>query len=223
MKIIVALLGVYLLIPNVLAQRNRTLIDEDTKTLIFSSIKTDGGYVYKKGGTKWEEKLKNDYKKLEIKKTKLLRFSLPSSKDTIKTNYTIQLFQIDDFNSEEQSFFLLKFSNFDNNIWLRVDGYVENDINLLFDYFRTQKQKKQDLSEIIAEWEATDELFRELNLQCKLQGYLKGKSEFPCFKSIFYIRKNDSVIGITGPLKKKELNSKFSRIPLYGWFKDFSK
>jgi hypothetical protein len=220
MKAIIMLFGLYFFLPNVTAQSNDLLIDQEEKMLIFTSVKTDGGYVYKKGIDEWNEKLKGNFNKLEIKKSKLLRFCLPESLDTIRTNYSIQLFEIFDFNSEQQSRFLLKFSDLRNYVWLRVDGYVENDINLLFDYFLKQKIKKKDLKTIVKEWEGADKLFKELTLLCKVEGYLKGNSEFPCFKSVFYIKKNDSVIGIEGPLEKKELNSKFSRIPLYGWFRE---
>ncbi|BDS09822.1 hypothetical protein [Aureispira anguillae] len=201
------------------AQKSDSLLDERTKMLLFTSIEADGNYGCKITWDDWVKTLENHYEYLKIEHTHSKKFILPKNLDTIGTSYRLQLFKIKSFNSENQSRFLLQYTktSLRNNVWLRVDGYVENDLNLLFDHFIRQGTKKKDLKIILQEWEKSDELYKELDLFCKLKGYLNRKKELSCFKSAFYIGINDATIGAS-PLKENELNSPFSRVPLYGFF-----
>jgi hypothetical protein len=112
----------------------------------------------------------------------------------------------------------LWYKDFRSEVWLRVAGYVETDINLLFDYLRNQKVNKKRLKAIIRDWNDSDDLFKDLNFNCLLKGYLRSKTSAECFLSVYYILLNDASIGYD-PLSENELKSVFSRIPLYGRFK----
>jgi hypothetical protein len=206
---------------NLLAQKKDSLINEKTRVLISTSVETDGCHIYNGNWNDWIKTLNNHYQSLDIKKTKKLELNDSKDLDSILNNYNIQLFKMMDYNSEKESRYLLNYTDFNSNVWLRVGGYVENDLNLLFDYFIRNKTNKKDILKKIEKWEASNVMYTELNLKCKFKGYRRGKAIDGCFKSVFYIKMNDVQIGREEKVKRKNINSIFSRIPLYGTFNNF--
>lgn len=184
--------------------------------LLFTSIETDGHYA---SDLAWEKRniiRQNHYENLEYVTTPVFKLKFAADLGFDIQNYQIQLFKILDDNSFEQSRYLLYYSDVSSKVYLRVGGYVENDINLLFDYFQLNGKNKRELNRLITEWESLDKLFRELDLECLLNGYYKQSTKPDCFRSVFYINVNESTIG-TSLLSKEHLNSNFSRIPLNGF------
>ncbi|MAC95425.1 MAG: hypothetical protein CMC96_07975 [Flavobacteriales bacterium] len=198
----------------VLAQGDET--DEKTKMLLYTSVETDGHYA---SDLSWERRdfiRENHYKYMKIVNTPVFSLKLPNELGFDIQNYQIQLFKLPDDNSYNQARFLLCYKDMASNACLRVGGYVENDINLLFDYFLKNRKKTKVLESLISKWESLDRLFEELDLDCLLKGYDNQSTKLDCFKSVFYINVNESTIG-ANPLSKQELNSCFSRIPLNGF------
>lgn len=194
-------------------------VEDGIKMLLFSSIESDGGGATKGTLREWIEVAKNHYDYLNYEKTSKIILYKPEKSDSIMGEYQIRMYKIFSENSENQSRYLIWYKDFTSEVWLRSAGYVENDLHLLFKYFRKQKFSKSEVKGMIEEWKAADEMFNELNWDCLFKAYLKGniKYKYDCFKSVFYIRAIDISIGFD-PVTDKELNSTFSRMPLYGGF-----
>lgn len=194
-------------------------IEEKTRLFIFTSIESDGPRAF--NGETWDNWMKlfeNHYKYLNIESTGVLNFVIPFSTDSIADSYSLELFKVLDNNSKNQSRYLFKYKDFNNTVWLRVSGYIENDLNLLFDYLKRKKISKKQLNQIVNEWNSSNKIFEELNLQCLFKGYLNHNTSSECFRSVFYIKKNDA--SYNELLKGIDLNSKFSRAPLYDIFRE---
>lgn len=192
-------------------------IDEDVKMLIFTSVINDGHGASLTTFDKWVDLRKNNFNLLEIETTSNKTFYKPNISDSIKGKYEIQVYKVPDNNSQLQSRYLIRYKDFGNQVWLRAAGYVENDMNLLFNYLQQQKIKKSEIKVIIQEWNKSDQLIKELNLEEIFKGYINNNTDSKCFISAYYIRINDCSIGFE-PLKEHELNSVFSRLPVYGHF-----
>lgn len=196
------------------------VLNERLKTFIFTSIETDGNRAFQGGAIKeWIDLVENHYDNIEIISSKEIVFYNPKTIDYIQGKYTIRLFKIEELNSKKQSRYLMHVRNMHNEVWLRVGGYVENDVNHLYNHFRKIKMKKKDLIELNNYLESSESMFLELDLSCMLRGYLKKKTDLDCFDSVYYIESEDQRIGFT-VLNEKEIKSTFSRMPLSGRFKD---
>jgi hypothetical protein len=199
-------------------------LDKETKMLVFMSVEFDGSYVSKTTLKDYFNVLGNHFNHFKIEYTTKKVFYNPifNVSDSIMSEYQLQLFKIPDDNFYKQSRYLIWYKDFHSEVWLRAGGFVENDLNLLFDYLRGQKKKKRMLQSMIEEWTESNSLFQEAKLNCIYKGYVDGNTKSDCFKSVYYIKANAVCIGFN-PLNEKELNSIFSRIPLYGNFFEFQR
>ncbi len=192
-------------------------LPESTKMLIHTSIESDGNAdIEVRSWDNWLVVRRNHFDYLKVVNTSTYYFYKPISLDSITNKYSIQLFKIYADNSEKQSRYLIQYKDFREAVWLRVAGYTENDIHLLFDYLRKQGIRKQKLRLMIQEWQRADELFKEIDLNCLFHGYLRHSTSGNCFKSVYYIGLNDLSIGCN-ILEADEINSVFSKVPLSGY------
>lgn len=192
-------------------------IDEDIKMLLYTSVEYDGNRGTKTDFEKWLNIRKNHYDYFNIEMSSIKTFYKPVLSDSIMDKFEIQLYKMEDINSKEQARYLMWYKDFSSEVWVRISGYVENDFHLLLKYFRKPKINKSKLRRMIQEWKSSDEMFKELDWDCLFKGSLKGHSKSECFRSAFYIKMNNASVGFD-PLMEKELNSIFSRMPLYGRF-----
>lgn len=202
--------------------QNTSDIGEQTKMLIFTSIYSDASTASFITWDKWVSISKNHYDYLKVESTSIHEFFLSSSMDAIKSSYNLQLYKVKDENSRNKSRYLLKYKDFYNHVWLRVGGYSENDLNLLFDYLQKRGVKKKKLKKLLEEWEIRDDMFKEVGLSCLLNGYYKKSTKSECYIAVSYIKLLDTSIGFD-PLDKNNINAKFSRVPLYGYFKKYAE
>jgi len=192
-------------------------VDEEIKMFLFTSVESDGYYASTMKFEKRINILKNHFDFMKYENTTKIGFFKPNNQDSIIGAYEIQLFKILDINSEKQSRYLLWYKDFYSEVWLRASGYVENDMNLLFKYLIKEKISKKNIKKMISEWNNSDKMFLELDLNCLFKDYLKGKTITECSKTVFYIKINDS--GTYKRITKNERYSTFSRFPLYGRFR----
>jgi hypothetical protein len=191
-------------------------VNEETRAFIFMSIEIDRPYGY--NIVKWEDMLKvlkNHHDFLQIDTSSIFNFILPKSLDSIADGYSLQLYKMVSVNSRKQSRYLLRYDGFEGIIWLRVAGYVENDLKVFFDYLRKKGVKKKDLKKIVEEWEDSDFLFKEIDFKCLLKGYTRNQTSSDCFIAVSYVEVNDLSIGFD-PISENDIYGVFSRIPLIG-------
>lgn len=196
------------------------VVSEDTKMLLFSSVENDGTGATKGTLDEWMKFAQNRYEYFDIEFSPRAVFYKPSMSDSISGEYELRLYKLLSVNSEHQSRFVIWYKDFSSEVWLRVGGYVENDLHLLFDYLKVDKINKKMLKGMLQNWVLSDPLFGELDWDCLLKGYIKNSTRFHCFKSAYYIFVNDTSVGFD-PLKEDQLNAGFSRMPLYGRFERY--
>ena len=160
----------------------------------------------------------NHFEYLEVERSSIASLFKPGMTDSISSKYLIRIYKLPNENSENQSRYLMWYKDFSSEVWLRIGGYIENDLHLLFDYLRGQKINKRQLREMIQKWSEVDDIFKEIAWGCLFKGYLTRSTQYDCYRAVFYITLNDTSIGFNR-LNDKELNSTFSRIPLYGRFR----
>jgi len=139
-----------------------------------------------------------------------------STNDSSMNSYNLQLFKIVPNFSDKYALYMLKYEYYLGTyckVWLRASGYVENDMNLLFDFFMKHGVKKKQLFNMIEEWEMKDEMFKELDLKCILNGYLKNNTSKECFNSSNRVFRN---ILCMNCVVYDKVYSNFSRIPYSG-------
>jgi hypothetical protein len=193
--------------------------DENIKVLLYTSVVTDGGKAYSIDWDKWRSVLKNNYEHFTFKSSNWDTLFLPDKENIEYYKYQIKIYKLPNDNSESQDRYLLHYKDISSNVRLRLAGYVENDMKVLFKYLESKSINKKQLKKLIKDWANLNDLFSEVNLDCILEGYFKNSTKSDCFKAVYYIEVNDFTIGNV-PLEKNELNSCFSRIPLYGYFKE---
>lgn len=218
MKKILILILLFSILHNKIISQTKKVLDENTKMLIFTSVERDGNDATKSTMQDWLNEMNNHFEFLKIENTSILTFYKPLLKDSIRSQYKIQLFKIPDRNSQNQSRYLIWYKDFENEVWLRAAGYVENDLHFLFNNLAKQKIRNKKVLILFQDWIKSDTLFTEIDLKCLFKGYMKGKSKSACFRSVYYIKRNDLSIGYQ-PLDYKSLNSINSRLPLFGRFK----
>ena len=193
-------------------QRIDSFISQEIKMILFSSVETDGAYIYNMNFDKMNSVLSNHYEFLEIKMSSQEEFIKPRAADSISGRYLVRLYKIINYDSGRMSRYLLHYIDFNNNVWLRVGGYVENDLKVFFDYLISQGISRKQLKGILERWEESDSIYKELDLACKLNGYFKNSTNSDCFYSVFFITKNK--VSLNG--NRVSEKSCFSRCPLSG-------
>lgn len=192
-------------------------IPDEIKVLLFSSIEYDGNKGTKKSFNEWLELTKNHFEYLDFEYSTIMDFYKPVGTDSIMGKYEIQVYKMPSENSEKQARYLMWYKDFSSEVWLRVGGYIENDVHLLFQHLKDEKITRRKLKKMLNEWESTDSILAELDWFCLLKGYKKNSTKADCFMSSYYLDVNDLCFGCS-PLSKNQLNSTFSRLPFYGHF-----
>ena len=185
--------------------------------LLFTSVECDGNTAIDITLENWFQLKENHYKFLQVERSSLEVLYKPQMSDSISGEYELILYKILSQNSENQSRFVLRYKDMWNEVWLRVGGYVENDLHLLFNYLQGDGITKSKLKEIIRDWETLNSLYTEVDWECLFIGDKKNSTKSECFKSAYFVDVNDFCINCN-PLTKDQLNSNFSRLPLYGSF-----
>jgi len=194
-------------------------VSEDVKMLLFSSAEFDALRATNSDFENMIFVLQNHFDNFNYTYSDNLELSMPVHKDGITWNYEIRIYKLPNINSEMQARWLIRYEELGSEIWIRASGYIVNDLKVFFDYLKRHRVCNRKIKQIIKEWCNSSSLFNELNWDCLFDGYRKNNVKADCFKSVFYISQNDSSYGFT-PLTGKELNSVFSRTPLYGYFLD---
>lgn len=216
LKIRVAIILSCFIYSGLKAQENIELSDE-TKMLLFTSVEYDGNTAIDITLENWFLLKENHYEFLQVEISSEEVLYKPQMSDSISGEYELILYKILSQNSENQSRFVLRYKDMWNEVWLRVGGYVENDLHLLFNYLQGDGITKSKLKEIIRDWETLNSLYTEVDWECLFIGYKKNSTKSECFKSAYFVDVNDFCINCS-PLTKDQLNSTFSRLPLYGSF-----
>lgn len=203
-----------------LGAQDKMVLSEEFKMLLFTSIENDGKRGSKTTFDKWLKVRKNHYEYLDVEYSPIGVFYKPKMQDSISGKYELKLYKLLSENSENQSRFLLWYKDFSSEVWLRVGGYTENDLHLLVNYFRGDNINKKRLKGMSEEWQTLDRLFGELDWECLLKGVEKRSTKSVCFRSAYYVFINDACINCS-LLKEDQLNSAFSRMPMYGDFKRY--
>lgn len=139
LRFIISLLSISLVcVTQISAQKIDSFISQEIKMILFSSVETDGAYIYNMEVEKVSSVLSNHYEFLEIKRSNQGEFIKPEAADSISGRYWVRLYKIINHESDRMSRYLLHYTDFDNDVWLRVGGYVENDLKVFFDYLISQ-------------------------------------------------------------------------------------
>lgn len=213
------LMFVYCFLIKTYGQTNNVLFDETAKVLIYSSIQSDGNNTAKETFQEWISYRQNDFLELQIKESSVYSFYRPLMLDSISGQYSMQIYEVPSNNLEKQSRYILKYKDFCGELWLRLGGYVENDVNLLFDYLKKIGLKNRHIKQMLKEWTIQEGVFSNIDWVCLFEGYLKNDLTRECFISIFYIEANANSINFN-PVSEKKLYSIFARMPLYGYFRN---
>lgn len=200
-----------------LKAQNKTVLSEESKVLLFTSVEYDRDDATKNTYKKWLEVTENHYEYLNVEYSPSFVFYKPKTLDSISGKYELKLYKILCENSENQSRFVLWYKDLSSEVWLRVGGYTENDFHLLVNYLINDNLNRKQLKEMVKEWQMVDPLYRELDWECLLKGVERRNTKSSCFRSAYYLTTNDLCINCN-PLKEDQLNSIFSRMPLYGKF-----
>lgn len=214
---IVVILLLYILCSPLGAQDEVKLSEED-KMLLFTSVEYDGNTATNTTFKKWVQVIENHYRYLKVEHSPVILLHKPNMLGSINGKYELKLYKILSQNSESQSRFVLWYKDISSEVWLRVGGYVVNDLHLLFNYLRDDNVTKRQLKEVMQSWQTQNSLFAEVDWECLLRGYKKNNAKSECFRSAHYVLSNDLCINCK-PLNDEQLNSDFSRLPLYGGFK----
>lgn len=127
-------------------------------------------------------------------------------------SYRMQLFRVG-------AYYVLHIKACDNyafdlqeDVWLRANGFRENDMKLLWDELRRQGLTKGKIKRLVNTWSTAGGLFSEVNWQCMFKGYLKHNTNYDCFISQSYSKERLWC----GDL---DIHASFSKTPLKGCFR----
>lgn len=203
-----------------LPAQDQSSLSEEVNLLLYTSKLYDCHGGVKSTYDRWSYILERNFNYLSVRYSAIDSLYKPNMLDSISGRYEIKLYRILSHNSEDQMRYLLWFKDFSSEVWLRVGGYVENDIHLLFDYLKEDRIRSRQLREMFEQWQTSESLFCEVDWTCLISGYKKNKTNSSCFLSVEYILANDFCINCT-LLEEDELYSIFSRLPLYGSFRRY--
>ncbi|MCR4828523.1 MAG: hypothetical protein K5864_03570 [Bacteroidales bacterium] len=109
--------------------------------------------------------------------------------DTLYNTYKIQLYKVN-LNKRSRPHYFLRlypsssyYIRLREEVWIRVSGYRESDIKILFDYLREQGVSKAHLKKMVKQWSESHELFHEIDWDCIMKGYIKNDTHCDCYNS----------------------------------------
>lgn len=191
-------------------------ISESVKMMLYTSVVEDGTNPYNGKWENWIAFLENNYKNFEYKSSKWYSGYMPSKEGIDYYKYQIQIFKMPFHNLSSGVRYLLHYKDISIDVWLRVGGYVENDLKIFTEYLKKKSLKNKEIKKLFFEMQSIGFIYNELEWECLLNGCFKENTKDDCFKSVFYEFYNERSIGLN-PLKDRDLNSCFSRVPLYGY------
>lgn len=121
-----------------------TELSAEIKMLLFTSVEYDGHAATNGTLKNWIEVRENHYNFLQVEQSPLIVLYKPQMLDSISGKYDLILYKILCQNSENQSRFVLRYKDISSEVWLRVGGYVENDLHLLFNYLKDYGIKREN-------------------------------------------------------------------------------
>ena len=156
--------------------------------------------------------------KYELSEKLRLHFS---NNELIKHDiYSVQLFKIA---SSHYPYYILCFNSsnsinytFADDLWIRVSGYVENDLKIFFDRLKEKGMSNDMIKSMISLWCEKDSLFAELDWDCLFEGYELNDTKRECYISQKYYRHYASCVNCKNHVVNRNIYSSFSRIILLG-------
>lgn len=165
--------------------------EKNTKAFLFLSIFCEESYSYYEQSANVVKDFYSLYERFTYESTNPIdipvsSFIMDSLKDYEK--YTIQLFKIR--SSHNPSYYILrlyscntyKFS-FPEDLWIRISGYRECDLKVFFDALKKRGLSNREISEMVDLWRNSNELFREIDWDCLMNGYFKNNTHSNCYVS----------------------------------------
>lgn len=137
--------------------------------------------------------------------------------------YSVQLYKF--YTDSQEPYFVMKFDRcrslyfeLAEDVWLRLTGFFESDVKLMFDYLtKDRKLKMNDIRYMINSWRHGDDMFNEVNWDCLIDGYLKNDTNRECFLSWTKIRAEASIQSPSKNNRTQNLYASFStNYPLCG-------
>ena len=68
-------------------------------------------------------------------------------------------------------------------MWIRISGYRECDLKVFFDALKKRGLSNREISEMVDLWRNSNELFREIDWDCLMNGYFKNNTHSNCYVS----------------------------------------
>lgn len=199
--------------------------DNDIKAFLFLSIFCEESDFCFEGSAQRIMDFQSNYETFSYECTKPLVIPIDTFFcDSLKSyeKYTIQLFKIHR-NSFIPTYYILRVVScdtyrfsFSEELWIRICGYRESDLKVFFDALRRQGLKKKEISNIIALWCNSDEMFREIDWDCLMEGYNKKNTHTSCYKSgsnIYYKARHGG--------REDDIYAVFSKKPIAGTLIEF--
>lgn len=165
--------------------------DDNTKSFLFLSVFCEEADTYYEQSSDILKRFNSLYENFSYECTKPI--TIPVSKikqDSLMDyeKYNIQLFKIR--KSHIPSYYIMrlfacdtyKFS-FREDIWIRISGYKESDLKVFFDALIKRGMKKLEIQEMVDIWRNSDEMFREIDWDCLMDGYYNNNTHFSCYVS----------------------------------------
>ncbi len=197
------------------AQQDKVLNEKD-KVIIFQSILKDGANITTFDNIEeMEISLKRDFLDIEILTTFDFIFLHPYSNDSIY----LSLFKIINHHSPGFDWYLLRYYNEFENIWLRLKGYHENDFKLFIDNLFQKRNKKKEINKFLKKLESSNSLYLGINFECLVDGYLNGTPNSSCYYSNYLLNQNEFCINFD-LIENGKATCNFSKIPLIGQFRN---
>ena len=193
--------------------------DHNTKAFLFLSVfceESDSYYeqsadIIKRFDTLYENFTYECTKPLAIPTSRFIKDSLMDYE-----KYTIQLFKIK--RTRIPSYYIMRIAScdtylfsFPEELWIRICGYRESDLKVFFDALKKRGVTNNEISEMVESWCDANELFREIDWNCLMNGYFKNDTHSSCYASGSNIWYKARYLG-----EKNDIYAVFSSKPLAG-------
>lgn len=195
------------------------------KKLLYHSFVCDRKYALPDNYVIQFDNYYSDFEKFRYFKSEKLELHISpySRRESRADVYSIQLFKY--YGQPDEPYFVLKiercqniYFHLDEDVWIRVSGFSESDIKLLFDFWgKDQKLTIEDIRNMVDSWQQGDGMFNEVDWDCLIDGYLTNNIKRKCYLSWSKVNLEASVYGTDICPSILDLHSSFSEShPLCG-------
>lgn len=210
------------LVQNHLTAQNKE--KELTKRILYLSYITDevslNTYTFDYIFNKMVANADSFYNDFQYESTEPLHLHFTNREEIYTDKYTVQLFKIHQL---FQSYYILSFNSssslrnsFSGTLWIRVAGYIENDLKVFLDSLREKGMSMEEIRSMIELWCQKDSLFDELDWNCLVDGYEQNNTNADCYISSVLIRHDAACVNCKYEVYEDDIHSRFSRIILLG-------